>query len=722
MRYMILLAMILAFAGLARADAAAAADSDAMAWRWNARVVDFVPSCNAARNEFDTPESIERRVLELKGMGNDVIVLNGLHTRVALGNHEPMLLRVDKMICDIAHSHGMKVIEHHDLTISPYVDESGYGMKLALANFDWYQRDIQYGHVIQNFCFNNPGFTRHYLDMLVRYVRATDCDGLLLDEVGFGGGMACGCPHCRAKFKADTGLELPDDDMDAFFEHRGDGPYAQLRNGDDRRLVQWLTWRARAIADWRENMRRVVRRVKPDFTFMVYTTNHGLVSPAALRGSGANIFDSARACDWLGTELMTRNVFACPRAVFHSRKLFRALGEWTGSPIYSMVYHANDPDIAKLGWAMMAMSREMPYMIAIDGQDMSYIGWQGKMDNRNARSMADVVFLFSIGTRNWNRMMAFLEDFGGYSQTFSDAHIQHDVLLEPRMTPEILRRYKLLVVASMSCMSDELAATIREYVRGGGRLLISGHASLLDELGFPRKDFALADVMNVHHAGLAPEGARLRMEGRDYALAYRSIGVTVADPARATVRARLVDAQGKDLGPAMVESRFGKGLVVYDAARMGMYDYEREVTAGRKFDYNRDPALHGLLQSFSKRVCGDGLRFKADDMPEKVFVTVYRQEVNGSKQVVVNLLNATGSHSEHGAVVPHNAPKPAWPALTEDLAFRIRLNACNGGYVASPDFPERRPVRIARDGGWWRVTVSKADVATFSTVYLDVED
>jgi hypothetical protein len=76
-------------------------------------------------------------------------------------------------------------------------------------------------------------------------------------------------------------------------------------------------------------------------------------------------------------------------------------------------------------------------------------------------------------------------------------HIQHDVLADANLKPELLAAYALLILPNVACMTDAQAAAVREYVRRGGAVLATAETSLFDENGMPRKDFALADVLGV---------------------------------------------------------------------------------------------------------------------------------------------------------------------------------------------------------------------------------
>ncbi|MFO0965306.1 MAG: hypothetical protein U0793_06930 [Gemmataceae bacterium] len=61
--------------------------------------------------------------------------------------------------------------------------------------------------------------------------------------------------------------------------------------------------------------------------------------------------------------------------------------------------------------------------------------------------------------------------------------------------------------AARAALSDTQVKALRDYVLGGGGLVVSGEASLADELGRPRHDFALADLLGVSYKG-RPQGPR----------------------------------------------------------------------------------------------------------------------------------------------------------------------------------------------------------------------
>jgi len=62
----------------------------------------------------------------------------------------------------------------------------------------------------------------------------------------------------------------------------------------------------------------------------------------------------------------------------------------------------------------------------------------------------------------------------------------------------------VLVFPNIGGMTDAECAAVREYVRAGGSILVTGMTSLYDGDGEPRRDFGLADVLGVNLAAAAP--------------------------------------------------------------------------------------------------------------------------------------------------------------------------------------------------------------------------
>ncbi|MEI6785643.1 MAG: hypothetical protein WCQ21_32550 [Verrucomicrobiota bacterium] len=86
-------------------------------------------------------------------------------------------------------------------------------------------------------------------------------------------------------------------------------------------------------------------------------------------------------------------------------------------------------------------------------------------------------------------------------QPLADAYLARSVPLEfldgSQLTKGDLHRYKCLVLPETSGLTPGEVAGLKEYVRRGGQLLLSGGALCYDDKGLPLQDFALAKEMGV---------------------------------------------------------------------------------------------------------------------------------------------------------------------------------------------------------------------------------
>src|SRR6185312_15475119 len=187
-----------------------------------------------------------------------------------------------------------------------------------------------------------------------------------------------------------------------------------------------------------------------------------------------------------------------------------------------------------------------------------------------------------------------------------EEHLPVTVINDWNLNPTDLAKYQVLLLPNAACLDARQVQAIDEYVRNGGGLVASLDASLFDELGNPRNNFALAGVFGVDYRGLPAVAATDRDDidvnfaksiGPDYwekrknvfdfrqdVSSFLNAGkmrtyvgpepVTIKGPAirvRPREGTRSVGTiRGKTAGapelPAVVARTHGKGKVVYLAA------------------------------------------------------------------------------------------------------------------------------------------------------------
>jgi hypothetical protein len=85
----------------------------------------------------------------------------------------------------------------------------------------------------------------------------------------------------------------------------------------------------------------------------------------------------------------------------------------------------------------------------------------------------------------------------GFYHALVEARLPFEMVSDQRMTPEMLDRFKVLVLPNALCLSDAQCQAIRAYADRGGSVVAAHETSLADETGKRRPDFGLADLFGV---------------------------------------------------------------------------------------------------------------------------------------------------------------------------------------------------------------------------------
>ncbi|MCC7300667.1 MAG: beta-galactosidase trimerization domain-containing protein, partial [Verrucomicrobia bacterium] len=659
--------------------------------------------------EFNTPELVEKRVKDLKDSGFTVINEGIFFWNLSQTKRWDEAIDMGRLIVDKAHKEGMKVMHHMD---APIVLSHADGSAYLLDHPEWLMRSVS-GNIptLNAMCLNNPEFNRELRGRIARYARETGVDAFMIDEVSYVDNTFCGCDYCRDAFTRATGMVLPRDPSSP-----------DLQNMNSKIWRKWMQWRQTSLGDWNVETRNILRAENPNISILTYTTHYGLYSSYATLGGGGSIIEAARGRDFIGTEIMSRNVFDAWRSVYAFRKLFSAVGDLCGSNVYGLVYPVGDPNIAYFGWVLNHMNLQTTWMETIPGVDMKrYQNWPNRMKIGVAAPLSDVAVFFSSASKDFEKNFGSVPDLLAFSEIMTDRGIQNDFLVDRSLNAKNLSKYKTLVLASVGCLSAAEVAAVKEYVAAGGQLIMTANTSTQDELGDLLPDFALADVAGVKLAEMGLKGPltiKLCETGEKYT--FPNSGVKVV-PTTAVKYADFVSADGS-INPAITENSYGKGKCIYIACSLGGANYEAEKTSGDKWVFQMNKPLAELLLSLVDRAGGKTYNVQAVTLPEKVIVATKRQNDAAGKFILINLLNARGSANlKLDDVIPAKKPGDAFPALDSDVVLDIRC-AATDAFIASPDYEGQRPVDVKdMNNGYVRITVKKEDVKAYSIVYLKIK-
>ena len=483
----------------------------------------------------------------------------------------------------------------------------------------------------------------------------------------------------------------------------------------------------KAVDDWGVELRRRIMPFKPFFTIMKYTTHYGYSSNYASLAHGASLSGAAGSCDFLGTEIMSRNVMASYRAVFAFRKAKSALRTAFGCPVFGLVYPLQSLDLAYFGWAMNNMNEQVTWMMSGRKDNSTpFTSFNENMNLRFAKPIADIAVLFPTRSIDWAQYMAVTPDVIGASQAMNDRHIMHDFFIERSLTLDYLAKYRVVMLNCSCCLSDAQLETLFAYVKQGGTLYMTATTGLLDEMGNARKEWPLAKMLGIKlQSGKVSFLSKplLRYPGQEavkYNFSVIRIEMDKNNPPE--VLAEAVDAKGKVIQPLAVEKKYGKGRFIYCAAGLSSTNYETEISYMGKWTYVMDKTIDAFNGRMLSLVIGKPeLQFTPVQFPERVLASVYRQTVDGQTSTMVHLLNAGGSPVAVGATVPGAPPsKPAWPEMKQDIIFDITLPALKNAYVVSPDWQGRMKISFQTlPDNRYRITIPKDLLKCYSIIYLE---
>jgi Trehalose utilisation len=495
----------------------------------------------------------------------------------------------------------------------------------------------------------------------------------------------CYCPSCVSAYRKEQRRTLP----------------AKV-DLDDVAYRRYLVWRGEKLEDHYRRLRKRLQQENPNAVLMTWTVNagrygHFLYSPRAMPTRLNRLIDLPMQEWWLDET----NVGASVAPAFGAAYLYATTG---GRPCASEPY---------------LMSRGNPYgthsfpkherlvrtLLAVTHGNVTAqsFGWPGHREstrdvcrevNRRAPWLTRAealpwgAILVSEQTRQFCAYRDIKEHFlphvFGAFRAGLEEHLNLRLVNDWDVTLDELKKYQVLVLPNAAALSDAQVAAIREFVRAGGGLVAIGESSLCDELGRPRKNFALSDVFGVSFKGrpvpkpgkkpqldanfahhLGPEYwtkrvglATLTWKSHDIvrdkqlrdlvptnSVIFRGPQVIVSDPQNPAEVVWRMQPEGNHQPPlpSAVAREFGKGKVVYLAAAL-------------------DAALWSYSFPYQRRLLARCIEWAAAmpfdihvEAPMCVQATFYHQRKAGKRRTVIhffNGINTSGGHGLPAAEVP----------------------------------------------------------------------
>ncbi|MGV3719744.1 MAG: ThuA domain-containing protein [Actinomycetota bacterium] len=583
-----------------------------------------------------------------------------------------------------------------------------------------------------------------FIDVLAEILtRYPDVDAFSFDGLHYGG--MCYCQPCRASYRKDTGLEIPN---------------ADLNNAEFRRYQHWADRRMESLI---QRMQTRLKGIKPDVALVTWTTNagrfgHFLSIPRNMPARMNLLLDAPDQEFWLdetnrGTTVVPAFANAYMWAITNHRVAF--------SEPY-ILSHGNP--YGKDSFPPSEILRRMMLALTHGASPSIAVAQPANLQQELYRCMDEVqlrkpwlthkkpepwaALVMSDNTRNfYGRSAGRVEErymsavFGAFRATLEE-HLPTAVINDWNLNAADLAKYKVLILANTACLDDAQAAAIDQFVKNGGGLVASLDTSLFDEYGNPRKNFALASVLGVEYAGLpAVSAAKEELDvnfaqaiGPDYWEKRKNVFDFKQDPASILNRGKMktyvgehpvtfkgaavrvvrkdpaaqvlatLTARSEEPTPAMpgvVSRTHGKGRVVYLAGGLDSAYYLYP------YPYHRLALRHAIDWAAANP---PPVTVKA---PMCVESTVMRQTKAGER-LVVHLYNNLNTTS-HRALPSEDVPLREEVVPIHDIGVTFQ-SAYKLGKVHLE--PGGKPLPVKKTAQGYTVTVPRLDVHTMVVAEL----
>jgi hypothetical protein len=273
--------------------------------------------------------------------------------------------------------------------------------------------------------------------------------------------------------------------------------------------------------------------------------------------------------------------------------------------------------------------------------------------------VANIGIYYSDPTRMSYRNKSVEDDhFGtemqGIETVLMENHIPHDFILDYQMSKDRLKKYKLVILPNVRCMSDKEIEILKGYVRDGGNLMGTYATSLYDENSKERGDYGLGELLGIRYAGrredtrsdnyqyiLNKDHDIVKAVSGETELLFNAGFTVLCKPAAGaevictwvpTIQNQPPDKSWVEKFsteyPTVVENHYGKGKTMYFSNQPGVLSYE----IGH-------PDPRNLLLNSIRYLVGDAIPVETT-APPSVYVGLTESLITPG-QYVLSLVNTT---------------------------------------------------------------------------------
>ena len=553
-------------------------------------------------------------------------------------------------------------------------------------------------------CFNHPAYEEAYWGHVRRIIEKAGIDGIMNDDVQwFGGGNSCACEYCRAKFREETGFELPDKEhWSDFFEHYERPDY-----------IAWKKFKKKQSGDFHFRMDRRYKSIgfrpmRPAYCAEVLpfdTTCYGF-EPAQ------------KLWDFIFQECcgIIKDSFVC----FAGEAIHRfAMAKRNGKPPMALMY----PQTAGSAYAAWALCRSWGQLYTGTGGDPRSVFDRPMRDFekkhtglfRNSRKRADAAFWFSPETRDYSDKDApqkYMKPFMAYLESAYVSGICCDMVFGTDSV-ETLADFNVIILPYVYSVSDSEAAKLRRYVKNGGRLIVLGEFAGSDEncgeRGIEEKTRLL---------GIGSTIKRAHFSGREH-IKYKVFENASSGYVFDKVCGEAI-AKGENGEILCVEEIIGKGRVIYHLSDVSDHPIQPAVWP-RGEQTPCDRSFIGDMRAFDgallKLLIGGGFTTCSD---ENVIISAFETDCG----TVVHFVNTKGFIEDRDSFTNVYLAVPPFEANAQKTgSVTASINAGGRVYTTaklySPEFECEKTANVKCENGRVFIEIPEGTFAGYLAAVLE---
>ncbi|MBO4452757.1 MAG: beta-galactosidase trimerization domain-containing protein [Clostridia bacterium] len=552
-------------------------------------------------------------------------------------------------------------------------------------------------------CFNHPAFEEAYWGHIRRIIEKAHIDGIMNDDVQwFGGGNSCACVYCRAKFREETGYELPDKEhWSGFFEHYERPDY-----------IAWKKFKKKQSGDFHYRMDERYKSIgfrpmRPAYCCEVLpfdTTCYGFEPAQKLWDF---IFQECCA--------VIKDSFVC----FAGEAIHRfAMAKRNGKPPMALMY----PKTAGSAYAAWALCRSWGQLYTGTGGDsrstfdrpMRDFEKKHVLCYRDPVKRADAAFFFSPETRDYSDKDApqkYMKPFMAYLESAYVSGVCCDMVFGTD-APETLSAFRVIIVPYVYSISDAEAEKLREYAENGGKLIVLGEFAGRDENCRERGTEERTRLL----------GMRSELRLKDYSGREEIGGKVFGNATSKYVFDKVlgeVIARGENGEALCVEEKTGKGKVIFHVSDVSDHPIQPAVwPRGEQTPCDRSfiPEMREKDGALLKLLIGGGFTSCSD---ENVIVSAFGTKAG----TVVHFVNTKGFIADRDTVTSPYLPVPPFEPGAEKTGAITATISAEGVYsrakLYSPEFDEEKTASVRCENGRATIEIPENTFAGYLLAILE---